>query len=81
MCHVPYCAHPSYTQGYYDRDNPFYLEWDKISSTPEGVKTWLDEWVYGVKDRDEYWARLGSETHERLKVKSRWSQPVNYGEF
>src|SRR3990172_7635360 len=81
VCHVPYCAHPSYTQGYYDRDNPFYLEWDKISSTPEGVKTWLDEWVYGVKDRDEYWARLGSETHERLKVKSRWSQPVNYGEF
>ena len=25
VCHVPYCAHPSYTQGYYDRDNAFYL--------------------------------------------------------
>jgi glutaconate CoA-transferase subunit A len=23
VCHVPYCAHPSYTQGYYDRDNIF----------------------------------------------------------
>ncbi len=31
VCHVPYCSHPSYTQGYYDRDNAFYLEWDKIS--------------------------------------------------
>ena len=26
VCHVPYAAHPSYTQGYYDRDNAFYLE-------------------------------------------------------
>ncbi len=81
VCHAPYCAHPSYTQGYYDRDNTFYLEWDKISSSPQGVAAWLDEWVYGVKDRDEYWARLGHETRERLKVKPKWSQPVNYGEF
>ena len=81
VCHVPYAAHPSYTQGYYDRDNPFYLEWDKISSSPEAVKAWLEEWVYGVKDRDEYWAKLGVETHARLKVKPRWSGPVNYGEF
>ena len=81
VCHAPYCAHPSYTQGYYDRDNAFYLEWDKISSSPQGVTAWLDEWVYGVKDRDEYWARLGHETHERLKIKPKWSQPVNYGEF
>src|SRR5512139_3254013 len=26
VCHLPYCAHPSYTQGYYDRDNAFYLD-------------------------------------------------------
>jgi glutaconate CoA-transferase subunit A len=80
VCHVPYCAHPSYTQGYYDRDNPFYLEWDKISSSPDNVKAWLDEWVYGVKDRNEYWAKLGAETRARLQVRPRWSQPVNYGE-
>ncbi len=81
VCHVPYCAHPSYTQGYYDRDNPFYLEWDKVSSSLEAVKAWLDEWVYGVKDRAEYWAKLGAETHARLMVKPRWSEPVNYGDF
>ncbi|MGH2523819.1 MAG: CoA transferase subunit A [Anaerolineales bacterium] len=81
VCHVPYAAHPSYTQGYYDRDNNFYLEWDKISSSLESVKAWLDEWVFGVKDRNEYWARLGSQTHDRLKVAPRWSEPVNYGEF
>lgn len=81
VCHVPYASHPSYTQGYYDRDNPFYLEWDKISSKPETLKAWLDEWVYNIPDRDAYWAKLGADAHERLKVKPKWSQPVNYGEF
>jgi glutaconate CoA-transferase subunit A len=81
VCHEPYAAHPSYTQGYYDRDNAFYLEWDKVSASPESVKTWLDEWVYAVTDRAAYWAKLGDETHARLKVKPKWSEPVNYGEF
>ena len=49
VCHVPHCAHPSYTQGYYDRDNKFYLEWDKISESRENVEAWLNEWVYGVQ--------------------------------
>jgi len=55
VCQVPHCCHPSYAQGYYDRDNPFYIEWDKNYSNPAASANWLDEWVYGVKDRDEYW--------------------------
>ena len=81
VCHVPYACHPSYAQGYYDRDNEFYLGWDKISSSEETVKAWLDEWVYGVKDREEYWQKLGVEVHERLKVKPRMSEAINYGEY
>jgi glutaconate CoA-transferase, subunit A len=81
VCHVPFAAHPSYTQGYYDRDNKFYLEWDKISETRENVTAWLDEWVYGLKDHAEYWAKLGSETHDRLKVHAAFSEPVNYGKY
>lgn len=81
VCHVPYAAHPSYTQGYYDRDNTFYLEWDKISATPEGVRAWLDEWVFGVADREAYWDKLGPETHARLSLQPAWSAPVNYGSF
>ncbi len=81
VCHAPYCAHPSYAQGYYDRDNPFYLEWDKVSSDPEAVRRWLDEWVFGVKDRDAYQAKLGAETRQRLKVKPKMSGQVNYGEY
>jgi Acyl CoA:acetate/3-ketoacid CoA transferase, alpha subunit len=81
VCHVPHCAHPSYTQGYYDRDNAFYLNWDKISEDPAAVQAWLDEWVYGVKDADEYWKKLGAETHERLKVHPHLAAPVDYGEY
>jgi len=81
VCQVPFCAHPSYTQGYYDRDNRFYLEWDEISKTPEAVRQYLDEWVYGVKDRAEYWHKLGAETHARLQVASRPSAVVDYGRY
>jgi glutaconate CoA-transferase subunit A len=81
VCHVPYCAHPSYTQGYYDRDNEFYLAWDKISETCQGVEAYLDEWVMGVRDRAEYINKLGTATLERLKVAPRWSTPVNYGAY
>ncbi|GAB4456719.1 MAG: CoA transferase subunit A [Anaerolineales bacterium] len=81
VCHVSFACHPSYAQGYYDRDNEFYLAWDKISESAESVRAWLDEWVFGVKDRAEYWQKLGSETHERLKVEARYSEKINYGRY
>jgi glutaconate CoA-transferase subunit A len=81
VCHVPYSCHPSYAQGYYDRDNEFYLKWDQISASEEAVKAWLEEWVYGVRDREEYWEKLGAEVHERLRVKPRMSEAINYGEY
>jgi glutaconate CoA-transferase, subunit A len=79
VCHVPFACHPSYTQGYYDRDNAFYLEWDKISREQNEVGKYLDEWVYGVETREEYWKKLGTEIHKRLLVNSRLSEKVNYG--
>jgi glutaconate CoA-transferase, subunit A len=81
VCHVPFASHPSYSQGYYDRDNEFYLAWDKISESKESVQAYLDAWVYGVKDRDAYWKKLGEKTHKRLKVKARYSEKINYGQY
>ena len=34
VCHVPGAAHPSYAQGYYDRDNDFYLKGTRSAKTP-----------------------------------------------
>jgi glutaconate CoA-transferase subunit A len=81
VCLAPYAAHPSYTQGYYDRDNDFYIEWDRLTGEPDGAQRWLDEWVYGMPDRDAYWQHLGPAIHERLKVAPLYSQPVNYGSY
>ena len=81
VCHVPFACHPSYAQGYYDRDNEFYLAWDKVSESVEATRQYLDEWVYGVKNRDEYWEKLGEATHERLAVPQQMSQPINYGQY
>ena len=81
VCHVPYAAHPSYTQGYYDRDNAFYLEWDAVSREVDAVRAYLEQWVFSVEDRSEYWSKLGSEVHARLQVASRPSATVNYGQY
>jgi glutaconate CoA-transferase, subunit A len=81
VCQVPYASHPSYTQGYYDRDNAFYLAWDEISKTRQGVQNYLDEWVYGVKDRVEYWEKLDPQVRTSLQVLSQPSAPVDYGRY
>lgn len=81
VCHVPHACHPSYAQGYYDRDNAFYMAWDKVSKTKESVLAWLDEWVFGVQDHAEYWEKLGAETHAKLQVEEHFSAPINYGQY
>jgi len=43
VCLVPNGAHPSYAQGYYDRDNAYYKNWDLISRDRSSFTAWLDE--------------------------------------
>ena len=50
---APGGCHPSFVQGYYDRDNRFYLDWDRISRDPPTLEAWLREWVYGLADHAE----------------------------
>jgi glutaconate CoA-transferase subunit A len=45
VAEVPRGAHPSYAQGYYDRDNDYYREWDAISRDRERFASWLEESV------------------------------------
>jgi glutaconate CoA-transferase subunit A len=73
----PWGAHPSYAQGYYDRDNEFYIGWEKISRDPVALGRYLDEFVYGVEDRAAYVAKCGD--LERLRAGQRVCAGVNYG--
>ena len=79
VVHEPWAAHPSYTQGYYDRDNEFYVQWDEITKEHETTLKYLDEWVYDVEDRAAYVKKLGPEKLAKLKPKPLMSVPVNYG--
>ena len=73
----PWGAHPSYAQGYYDRDNQFYIAWETISRDPAALRRYLDEFVYGVQDQREYVERCGG--LERLRAAQRVCAGVNYG--
>ncbi|UTX54336.1 CoA transferase subunit A [Leucobacter aridicollis] len=79
VVHAPGGAHPSYAQGYYDRDGRFYREWTAISQNPERLQAWLKEWVYEVADPAAYVAKLGAERWDELAVGENLSGRVNYG--
>lgn len=48
VCHVPGGAAPSYAHGFSERDNSFYIAWDKISRTRESFDEWMNENVIHV---------------------------------
>jgi glutaconate CoA-transferase subunit A len=45
----------------YDRDNPFYLDWDPITRDEDAVQAWLREWVFDLDGRPAYVEKLGPE--------------------
>ncbi len=51
---APGGAHPSYADGYYDRDNEFYVAWNAISRDRETFLSWMDRHVLGTGDVTEY---------------------------
>lgn len=79
VVHEPWGCHPSFAQGYYDRDNDFYVAWREISKDPARLAAYLDEWVYGLPDRAAYVAKLGEDRLAALRASSKLARPVNYG--
>jgi glutaconate CoA-transferase, subunit A len=65
----PHGAHPSPVQGHYNRDNPFFREYHEQTKTKEATGAWLDQWVYGVHDREAYLKQLGRTRVQDLGVK------------
>jgi glutaconate CoA-transferase subunit A len=77
----PFGCHPSFAQGYYDRDNAFYLDWDRIARDPATLQGWLNEWVYGVADHAEYLAKFGDAHWDALRPGPAMSGEVDYGRY
>ena len=62
----PVGAHPSYADGYYDRDDVFYEAWDPIGRDRETFRSWMEEHVLGTQDFGGY---LGSVRGEGMVAK------------
>jgi glutaconate CoA-transferase, subunit A len=77
----PRACHPSFAQGYYDRDNRFYVEWDGISRDPVRLAEWLREWVHGTESHADYVDKMGADRWAALDPGEAWSDPVNYGSY
>jgi len=77
----PKACHPSYAQGYYDRDNRFYLDWDAIARDAQLLDAWLKEWVFDLQTHADYVQKLGAERWDALVPGEAWSEPVNYGRY
>ena len=77
----PFACHPSFAQGYYDRDNAFYRDWDRIAKDPETLGSWLREWVHGTANHAEYVERMGDAHWDSLRPEEALSGQVNYGRY
>jgi glutaconate CoA-transferase subunit A len=77
----PFGCHPSFAQGYYDRDNRFYLEWDRIAKDQDGLDAWLAEWVYGLANHHEYVEKFGTAHWSRHRPPPAPSGEVHYARY
>lgn len=63
---APFCCHPLPVSGYYWMDIPFRREIVGASKTREGIISWMDEWIFGVKDFDHYKKKVGVQRLTKL---------------
>ena len=59
---VPHGSHPSYTQGYSNRDNAFYAAWDVISRDRDRFATWMRRHVLDVDDFGDHLRLVDAES-------------------
>ena len=80
VVHEPFGAYPSPVQGCYRRAHEFYHRYHEESRTEDGMRAWLDHWVYGVKDWPGFLELLGHGARAAVRITSpRLSEPLDYG--
>ena len=64
VCLVPGGASPSYAQGYYQRDNRFYLAWDAIARERDRFTAWIQRHILDTGDFAEFQRALAESQRE-----------------
>jgi acyl CoA:acetate/3-ketoacid CoA transferase len=66
VVHTPFGSHPGEMAYMYGRDEPVIREWVESSKTVEGAKVYLDKYVYGVANHQEYMKLIGDQRLSQL---------------
>lgn len=70
LIELPWGAHPTGSQGYYDVDGDFIRSFYQASKSQDTFDSWADEWIFGVKDHAEYLKKLGISRLEKIRANS-----------
>lgn len=65
VVHAPFGSHPGEMCYVYERDEPQIKKWVEASKTVETTQAYLEKYIHGVADHQEYLALIG---HERLQA-------------
>jgi glutaconate CoA-transferase, subunit A len=79
----PLAAHPAEISGYYNLDELFWSLMGLSNKTEDGLRGWMDEWVYSLNSRaeyvEQYISRFGKETLDAMRARPYYSAPINMG--
>ncbi len=79
----PYGCHPLELPGYHGTDLSMLGMLSFANSVEGGLKSWMDEWVYGLPDRASYIQRYieksGKPVLDAFRARPYYSAPTNYG--
>ena len=59
VVHAPFGSHPGEMCYLYRRDEALIRDWVKASESPETTRDYLDQYIYGVRDHQEYLDLIG----------------------
>ncbi|MHA1269951.1 MAG: CoA transferase subunit A [Candidatus Helarchaeota archaeon] len=75
----PFGGHPGNVQGFYYTDLEYLLEYAKETKDIDLWEKWLEKWVFGVENRQEYLKVLGNERINKLKSTPKIGSGLNFG--
>jgi acyl CoA:acetate/3-ketoacid CoA transferase alpha subunit len=67
VVHAPFASHPGEMCGLYRRDEAQIKEWVKASEDPAATQAYLQKYIYGVKNHQDYLDRVGRAHLENLR--------------
>jgi glutaconate CoA-transferase, subunit A len=67
---VPYGAHPTGSQFFYDVDADFIRNFYTASKSKASFDKWAEEWIFGVDSHEAYLEKLGANRLLKLKANS-----------